>query len=477
MKLGYELTIEQTQKLVMTPELIQAIKILQFNTQELDFYVEEQLLSNPTLEYDVRADKKSGEDMASREPEDKNEMAERTKETERDPLREYIKERGYDDISYRQHEYDSDKDRVDPLERYATTEVTLPEHLMFQLQFVSNNRACRRIGRYIIESLDENGYMTSTVEEIAKALNTKTEYVDKVKNLIQTFDPAGVCAEDLGRCLLIQLEQKGLKTEAYEKLLTEHLNDLANNRLGVIAKALGISPTQVQDMRDFIKTLEPRPGREFSDNVSPRYIIPDLIAKKVGDEYEVIINDESVPRLRISSYYEKVLRESGGDEQVSKYLTERINAAAWVIKSIEQRKQTIMNVAKSIIKFQREFFDYGEKYLRTLTLKEVADDVGIHESTVSRTVNGKYMECPRGIFELKYFFSAGVEDVSGHGISSNSIKTYIKELIDKEDEKSPLSDQKIVDILTGRGFNISRRTVAKYRDEMGILSSSKRRRY
>lgn len=447
----------------MTPELIQAIQILQFNTQELDSYVEEQLLTNPVLEYDEQAESKQEDDDAKLEK-------------EKDPLSEFIRERGYDDISYNQQDYNKEE-KEDTFERFVSADITLPEHLMFQLQFASSGKTCRRIGRYIIESLDENGYMTSTPEEIAGALKTDIKNVKKVTELIQTFDPAGVGADSLGKCLLIQLEQRGMSTEAYKKLLTEHIEDLAANRLNVIAKSLGIPATEVQEMGDFIRTLEPRPGREFSDNVKTRYIVPDVIVRAEGDEYTIEINENSIPRLRVSAYYEKVLRESEGDEKVRDYLSERLNSAMWLIKSIEQRKQTVLNVVESILKFQREFFDEGDKHLKILTLKQVAEDVGIHESTVSRSVNGKYMECPRGVFELRYFFSGGVEDTSGEGIASTSIKTHIRELVAGENEKAPLSDQKIVNILMSRGFNISRRTVAKYRDEMGILSSSKRKRY
>jgi len=465
MRLGYDLTIEQSQRLVMTPELIQAIQILQFNTQELDSYVQEQLLTNPVLEPASHEEEPAPEGEGLKSP-----------ETQKDPLSEYIRERGYDDTGYKQPQYDRD-DKDYSFEQYVSTDITLPEHLMFQLQFASGSRSCRNIGRYVIESLDQNGYMTSSEDEIAEALGVSVDSVNKVLALIRTFDPVGVGAKNLSQCLLIQLEQKGLLTEELKQIVTNHLDDLAGNRLGVIAKSLGIHVQRVQELGDIIKTLEPKPGRQFSTQGETRYIIPDVIVEKIGNEYAITMNDSSVPRLMVSSYYENVLKTSKNDEKLHEYLSERLNSALWLINSIEQRKQTIINVVKSIVKFQRDYFDKGDKYLRTLTLKQVAEDVGIHESTVSRSINGKYMQCPRGVQELKFFFSAGVSDGQGEGISSNSIKTHLREIIEGENPKDPLSDQDLVKILKDRGIEISRRTVAKYRDDMQILSSSRRKRY
>lgn len=476
MKLGYNLTIEQSQKLVMTPELIQAIQILQFNTQELNLYVSEQLLTNPVLDTENTAEPEAVSADEKETDRSKEEAEERAKEAQEDVLKEYIKERDFDDISYKQTDY-SQKEQTHSLEQYVSSEVTLPEHLMFQLQFASNNKDCRRIGKYIIESLDENGYMTSNEEEIAEALGNSKENIEKVLKLIQSFDPIGICAKSLGQCLLIQLENKGKKDKVFEKILMDHIEDIADNRLSIIAKSVGISVQDVQDLADEIKTLDPRPGRQFAGQDETKYIVPDIQVEKIDGEYVVTVNESSTPRLMVSSYYEKVLAESGQDEKISQYLTERLNSALWLIKSIEQRKQTVKNVVTSIVKFQKNFFDYGNKHLKTLTLKDIAEDLGIHESTVSRSINGKYMQSPRGVYELKYFFSAGVTAGQGEGMSSNSVKTYIKEIIEDESPKSPYSDQKLVELLANRGIYISRRTVAKYRDEMNILSSSKRKRY
>ncbi len=480
MRLGYDLTIEQTQKLVMTPELIQAIQILQFNTQELDSYVQEQLLTNPVLEQSSSSPgsepQERRESERSREQESAREEA-GGQENDID-WKEYLKDRQYDDISYRQWEYKDPDEKENSYEQYTTSDITLPEHLMFQLQFASHKKGCRLVGKYIIESLDENGYMTLTVEEIAKATGAPEDKVEEVLDIIHTFEPSGVGARDLKECLLIQLEHKGILDEHYEKVLKDHLEDLAANRLGAISKDMGLSVKEVQAMADEIKRLEPKPGRQFASQTDTRYIVPDVLVERVDDDYVVTVNDSSTPHLMVSSYYERLLNEAEKDSNLSKYLTDRLNSAVWLIKSIEQRKQTIYNVVEAVVKYQKDFFEKGSKYLKTLTLKQIAEEVGIHESTVSRSINGKYLQSPMGVFEIKYFFSGGVAGGgTGGGISSKSIKSFIKEIIDGENPKSPYSDQDMVNMLKEKGIDISRRTVAKYRDEMHILSSSKRRRY
>lgn len=481
-RLGYDLTIEQAQKLVMTPELIQAIQILQFNTQELDSYVQEQLLANPVLEHDpAEGSGENGDAPEGRRSDDFDgvQSSAETKSSSDDDFdwKEYIKDRQYDDISYKQWDYRGNEDKENTYEQYVTSDITLPEHLMFQLQFVTHKKECRRVGRYIIESLDENGYMTATVEEIAAATGAPVDKVTQILDMIHTFDPIGVGARDLKECLLIQLRQTDQLTDIFERVINEHLEDLANNRLGVIAKETGASIAEIQQMSDIIRTLEPKPGRQFASQTDTRYIVPDVIVEKNDDEYVVTINESSTPHLVVSSYYQKMLHKAETDANLSKYLSDRVNSALWLIKSIEQRKQTIYNVVTSVVKYQRDFFDKGSKYLKTLTLKDIADEIGIHESTVSRSINGKYLQSPRGVFEIKYFFSAGVSGSHGEGISSNSIKEFIKEIVDNEDSKCPYSDQAMVEMLAEKGISISRRTVAKYRDEMNILSSSKRRRY
>jgi len=478
MRLGYDLTIEQSQKLVMTPELIQAIQILQFNTQELDTYVEEQLLINPILELDGNHFEAKGQ---TEEPEkEMNQSAgekEYKKKDEEFDWAEHFKEREYDDISYKQWEYRSSEKEEYSFEQFVSSDITLTEHLMFQLQFVSMRKSCRMLAKYMIEGLDENGYLTQTVNEIAGRFSTTPDKVEEVLSVLQGFEPTGVAARNLIECLKIQLQSKGSNSPIINKIIEEHLEDLAANRLCAIAKAVNLSVKEVQEICDLIKTLEPKPGRQFGSVQETRYIVPDVTVEKVGDEYVITVNDSTAPRLNVSTYYQKMLMQSDKESSISKFLTGRLNSALWLIKSIEQRRQTIYNVVSAVVKYQVDFFEKGQKYLKTLTLKQIADEVGIHESTVSRSINGKYMQSPMGVFEIKYFFTSGVAASSGEGIASGSIKTFIKEIVDNEDPKAPYSDQAMVELLKERGIDISRRTVAKYRDEMNILSSSKRKRY
>ncbi|MDR2156910.1 MAG: RNA polymerase factor sigma-54 [Clostridiales Family XIII bacterium] len=480
MKLGFELPIEQKQTLVMTPELIQAIQILQYNTQELDAYVEEQLLANPILELapaDASPEEKSDE---AAEGEDGTRVAAKDKAKEDFDWSEYLKEREYDDISYRQIEASgaSSWDGNEyTFEQFTSKEITLSEHLMFQLQFTDLSGGRRQIGKYIIESLDRNGSLTQTAEEIAAQLKVPAEKVKHVIGVIQTFEPTGVCASDLRECLLIQLDALGIDDPKIRVIVDEYLEDLAANRLGHIAKAVGVSVHEVQNIADVIKGLEPKPGRPFSSGTDTKYIVPDVIVEKTNGEYVVTVNETGIPKLLISPYYRKILSSADKDSGISQFLAGRLNSALWLIKSIEQRSQTIYNVVSAVVNHQVHFFEHGEKHLKPLTLKKIADDIGIHESTVSRSISGKYMQTPRGVFEIKYFFTSGVSDGSAEGMASGSIKALIREIVAAEDPASPLSDQSITEKLRARGIEISRRTIVKYRDEMGILSSSKRRRY
>lgn len=473
MRLGYDLTIEQTQKLTMTPELIQAIQILQFNTQELESFVQEELMQNPVLEYDS-TDGRKEQEVSKSEAMDSREAIEAEKADF--DLREKVREAEYDDISYRQWEYSKDHDETS-FEQFVSKEETLEDYLLLQLTFSSLKGCEMKIGRYLIEAIDENGYLTADTENVARCFKVDKSVVEKVLDVIQTFEPAGVGARSLEECLIIQLAARGLLEDTVEYIILNHLADLGDNKLNKVSKATGLTVEQVQMVADLIRTLEPKPGRCYSSGETVKYVVPDVVVEKIDGEYQVVTNEGTVPRLMVSPYYMNLAKQSPHDEELSKYLNDKYNAALWLIKSIEQRKQTIYNVVNSVVQHQKEFLDKGAKYLKTLTLKQVAEDLGIHESTVSRSINGKYMQTPRGVFEIKYFFSSGVTDSSGEGMSSNSIKTFIKEIVDSEDPKKPYSDQDMVEILSRKGIEISRRTVAKYREGMNILSSSKRRRY
>ena len=467
MRLGYDLTIEQTQKLTMTPELIQAIQILQYNSQELEDFVSKEIMENPILEMDNTVPNDSHENLKDPESSMSEELM--YKEAERDDidLREKIAESEYDDISYRQWEHRVSNEDVVSFDQYTSKEETLQDYLLLQLTFSDLKDRDKKIGRYLVEGIDDNGYLTVDTDQTAAAFGVKACTVERILKVIQGFEPVGVGARSLEECLLIQLEAKGFKDESLDYVIKNHLNDLAENKIQYIAKSIGLTVLQVQAMADLIRTLDPKPGMAYSSGEQIRYVVPDVIIEKEDDGYEIVTNDSTIPSLKVNK----------DDEDLQKYLNDKYNSALWLIKSIEQRKRTIFKVSEAVMKLQTEFLEKGEKYLKPMTLKQIADAVGVHESTVSRSINGKFIQTPRGVYEIKYFFSSGVGSGSGEGLSSNSIKTFIKEIIDGEDPKKPCSDQDMVEILSEKGIEISRRTVAKYRESMNILSSSKRRRY
>jgi len=456
LKIGYELTIEQTQKLSMTPELIQAIQILQYNNQELNEYIDKELLENPILESEYHKESDTEIDI--------------------DSLRDQLIQADENVEAYKQWESHSTSDEYS-YENFVAFNYTLTEFLIEQLHFSSLKGQDAEIGRYIIENIDDNGYLSMSLEEICSVLDVDLDSCERVLDLIHTFEPSGVGARDLNECLIIQLASLGELTDEIEFIISNRLKDLADNKYALISKEVGISLTEVQEIADLIKTLEPKPGRGFDSDNSIKYILPDIYVEETNGEYIVSTNDGSTPSLHISSYYNSLAEEAKSDKELSNYLNNRFNSAMWLMKSIEQRKKTIYNVASAIVQFQNDFFAKGERFLKPLTLKQIAETVGVHESTVSRAINGKYMQCPRGVFELKYFFTGGILNEDGSGVSSNSIKSMIKEFVDAEDDKKPLSDSKISEMLHEKGIDISRRTVAKYRDDIGILPSSKRRRF
>lgn len=459
MKLSYNLTLEQSQKLIMTPELRQAIQLLQYNSLELNEYINKEMQENPLLEMEnVAID---GENVVKVD-----------KEQEID-WKEYLEK--YDDFSYRPQVDKNQKEYN--LESFTTYDLTLREHLISQLTLVKLNPQQYKIGEYIIQSLNENGYLNISLEDIASQLKASLDDVESILEIVQTFEPLGVGARSLEECLLIQVNASDIKGELIKKIIKEYLNDLGHNRLLKIAKEENLDLLKVQRACDFIRTLEPKPGRSFQGNYEDvKYVVADASIQFIDGEYIIQINDSTGPKLNINNFYKSLIKEDG-DKETSEYLSNKLNSAMWIIKSIEQRRETIYKVIESILKFQLEFFKEGDKSLVPLTLKDVAEDIEMHESTISRATNGKYVQTPRGLFELKYFFSTGLSSLIGDDVSSTSIKSIIKDIIDSEDNKKPLSDQKIADILKGKGNSISRRTVAKYRDELEIPSSSMRRRY
>ena len=471
MKMGFELNLSQTQKLIMTPELRQAIQILQFNNVELMEYVDKQLEVNPFLE---SIDNKSSETVSddglsndnSYEKDEFNDEIDWKEITEK-----------YDDLSYKYYEKNSDSDEKQSFESYTSKKMSLKDHLMVQLGVSVKTNKEKRTGEFIIESLDSKGYLECSLQDISLLLNEDIVEVERILRLIQTFDPVGVGARNLGECLMIQLKEKGIQDKNAYIIAENYLEDIATNKIQKIAKELKISVNRVQGICDIIKMLEPKPSRGFivdSDNI--RYIVPDVTIEEINGEYIIIVNDNNLPTLTISNYYKDLINNLN-DKEANKFLSDKLNSSIWLIKSIEQRRMTLYKVTESILKFQRKFFDEGKTALKPLVLKDVADDIGVHESTVSRATNGKYVQTPRGLFELKYFFASSVGENYGEGISSTSVKTQIQKIINEENPQKPLSDQKIAEMLGDGGVNISRRTVAKYRDEMRIPSSSMRRRY
>ncbi len=471
MKMGFELNLSQTQKLIMTPELRQAIQILQFNNVELMEFIYKQLEVNPFLE---SVDNKSQETGPSNERENEDSYEDRSKNDEID-WREVTEK--YDDLSYKAYEKNLDTDEKQSFESYTSKKMSLKDHLMVQLGVSVKTNKEKRIGEFIIESLDNKGYLGCSLQDISLLLNEDVVEVERVLRMIHTFDPAGVGARSLSECLMIQLKEKGIQDKNAYTIAESYLEDIATNKVQKIAKELKISVTRVQSICDIIKMLEPKPSRGFivdSDNI--RYIVPDVTIEKINDEYIIIVNDNNLPTITISNYYKNMINNFD-DKEANKFLSDKLNSSMWLIKSIEQRRMTLYKVTESILKFQRKFFDEGKTALKPLVLKDVADDIGVHESTVSRATNGKYVQTPRGLFELKYFFASSISESDGGGISSTSVKTQIQKLINEEVPQKPLSDQKIAEILSDEGINISRRTVAKYRDEMRIPASSMRRRY
>lgn len=458
MKLSYDLHLEQTQKLIMTPELRQAIELLQFNSLELSEYISKELEQNPMLERE--------------RPKDEFEDIDKYISEKEVDWREYIEK--YDDISYRPQK-DKNIKEVN-YESFISTDPTLKEFLMSQFNMVHFGVQERRIGEYLINNIDDNGYFELTVEEVAEVFNEPVEDVELVLKVIQTFDPVGVGARNLRECLLIQVKAKKNPKKHALEIIQNHLDDLGLNKIQKISKDLNVSVNEVQEACDYIRTFEPKPGRAFGGKHDTiKYVTPDAEIKLVEDEFVVTVKDSTAPRLNINSYY-KTLMRTGKDEGATEFLNQKFNSAMWIIRSIEQRRNTIKKVVESILKFQMDFFLKGEKCLKPLTLREIAEDIEMHESTISRTTNGKYVQTPRGLFELKYFFKSGLGCAEGD-MSSTSIKCTLKDIIENENIKKPYSDQKLSDILNSKGIKISRRTVAKYRDELNIPTSSMRRRY
>jgi RNA polymerase sigma-54 factor len=471
MRMGFGLNVEQTQKLIMTPELRQAITILQLSSLELENYIEQQLQENPLLE--LRDDRPGPES----EPAETNEAKDKEQEQEYDiDWKEYFHDSS--DIGVPHQSRSKDQEEY-TFENFVSRPPTLVEHLSFQLQLANVDDEEFDIGEYIIGNIDHNGYLQVAPEDMAEHLLVPVSKVLDVLDVIQGFDPAGVGARTLQECLMLQVRQMGLKDELVEQIISRHLNDVAKGKYAQLAQLLGVAVQEIQRVADLLKTLDPKPGRNFFSPNDNRYITPDVVVEKVDGEYIILVNDcSSMPRLTINSAYRSVLNEGNTyDSKTKRFVESRLNAATWLIRSIEQRRLTLYKVASCLVELQTDFLEYGVKYLKPLNLRKVAEIVGLHESTVSRATSNKYIQTPQGVFEMKFFFSSGLSGSSGNMVSAQSIKKMLQELIDSEDPSKPLNDQRISEIFAERGTKISRRTVAKYRDELGIPPIRKRKRY
>lgn len=460
MKLTPELIIAPQQKLMMTPALCQAIAILQMSAVELNEYLQNAIEENPMLEekYDLEDngfDKDLESDTAKGRTED---------------WLEYFNDR---DIGL------TVKNDEKSFDSYVSRKPTLLEHLEFQLHVSCEREIDLKIGDYLIGCIDAHGYMTAEIDEVANVLQVSADKVKKVLSLIKTFHPHGVGAKNLEECLLIQLDYWGKNDPIFKNIVTKYLNEIGKGRLNKIAAELGEPVSKVQEAWDFIRNLDPRPGLRYSNESQVKYIIPDITVQKIDDEYIIIVNDAGFPHLAINQLYVDILRQpSNYSPEAKKYLEEKMGAAIWLMKSLDQRRITLYKVARCIVDIQREFLDKGVKYLKPLTLKNVAERLDVHESTVSRATANKYIQTPQGILELKYFFSSSLKSYKGRKeFSSTTIKSLLEQIVADEDPYSPLSDQAIVNIFQEKGIKLSRRTIAKYRQELGIPSTVSRKRY
>jgi len=467
-------TVKLAQQLVMTPQLQQAIKLLQLSRLELTDAINQEMLENPVLE-------ELPESELDPEPD-----ARHSDEAEGDQPQ--ADEDSYDDIDWEKFldDYDSlqytgqrgvrrDED-LPTLDATLSQPVTLTDHLLWQLKLSSSTMEEDTIGDLIIGNLNDDGYLTTNVGLIAQEAGADVEAVERMLEKIQRFDPLGVAARDLKECLLLQARQFAKLDTIVERIIEDHLKQLENKDYRSISRALKAPLPRVEEAVKFIQNLEPKPGRPFAGDRA-EYITPDIYIYKVGDDYVIVLNDDGLPKLRVSQYYRKILKEKGRDMDVTKeYIQDKLRSAVWLIRSLHQRQRTIYKVVESILKHQREFFDLGIAQLKPMVLRDVAQDISMHESTVSRVTTNKYVYTPQGIFPLKFFFNSKISTTGGGEVAAESVKDKIRQIIEGENPRKPYSDQEIVKKLKGFEIDIARRTVTKYREMLGILSSTKRKR-
>ncbi len=486
MALELRQNLKLSQQLVMTPQLQQAIKLLQLSRLELIETINQELESNPVLEEVSATEDDRREDSArQRDPdgwEDETTPDLSASEDAKIPWeKEAVKETDWKEVwddEYRRSlpSYSFEEKASPNYENIVASKSGLAEHLFWQLQLSDLDENQRQIAHHIIGNLNKDGYLKATVQEIASACAAEEAEVEAVLYRIQQFDPIGIAARDLRECLLIQIRHLRITDSLVEDLVSEYLHQVELHNYQQIAKKTGRSAEEVVQAIEVIKSLEPRPGRAFSSEET-QYVVPDIYVYKVDGEYVISLNEEDMPNLRISSFCKETVKNGVASPEAKEFIQEKMKSAVWLIKSIHQRKKTIFKVTESIVKFQRDFLEKGVAHLKPLILREVAEDVGMHESTISRVTSNKYVQTPQGIFELKYFFSTGISRHDGSSdVAAQSVKEKIKRLIEAEDPVKPYSDNQIVKILARDNIKIARRTVAKYRDLMGILPSSRRKR-
>ncbi len=465
-KLGQKLG----QSLVMTPQLQQAIKLLQLGRLEYLEVLAQELEKNPVLE---DASNESSESISQ----EIHQGADAPSELDQVAAdKDFSHDIPYEDLShlYSSHSGSGSGD-LPSLEATLGEEIGLTEHLFWQLNTSEFDQADREIAGRIIGNLDGDGYLRVNWQELVGFLGCSESQAEKVLSHLQTFEPVGVFARSISECLLIQLEHRGQRQSLAAEIVSKHLSKVENKQYQAVAKAERVSVEEVYDAIRSIRQLEPRPARDFVDE-QPIFVTPDVYVRLVEGETVVTLNENGLPKLRLNKDYEGMLANMGSKKGAeASYLKENVKAASWLIKSIQQRHQTIFKVTQSIFKFQRDFLDIGVSALKPLVLREIAEEVGMHESTISRVTTNKYVHTAQGVFELKYFFSSSLKGGEGE-VSSESVKDLIKNLVGTENPKKPLSDQAIVDLLKEEGVKVARRTVAKYRESMGILSSSKRKK-
>ncbi|MFH1727104.1 MAG: RNA polymerase factor sigma-54 [Pseudomonadota bacterium] len=470
MALDLRQTLKLSQQLVMTPQLQQAIKLLQLNRLELSALLKTELLENPILE----------EDSGLTEEEEKEKDPEKESETKEEVKGEGEGQQDFDWENYLQS-YSapssgtvlSTDDEIPSFENTMSKKHSLKDHLEWQLKLSSIDVKEDEIGNMIIGNLNDDGYLESDLEDIASQCKAEIGEVERVLRKIQDFDPLGVAARDLQECLILQTRSLE-NPHIIQQMIKEHLHHMEIKNYKAIQKAMGITEDDVIDAVKQISKLEPKPGRPFYD-ASAQYITPDIFIFKVGEKFTIALNEDGMPKLRISAFYKNVLQREGSSAKAKEYIYEKLKSAVWLIRSIHQRHRTIYKVAESIIKFQGDFLNKGISALKPMVLRDVAEDIDMHESTVSRVTTSKYVHTPQGIFELKFFFNSGIKRVEGANIASESVKDKIKTVVSQENQAKPYSDQDIVEILKKSNINIARRTVAKYREMLGILPSSKRK--